>query len=223
MAYKDKVTRKEYSIQRPCSVCSIVKLKDGFNFHQQRCIECESKNLYKCCGCKTVKDKTFFPTDSSRRSGISSYCKKCKNKRNKKKITSLIRARWWFKGCLRRLIISKELDTFTSLGFSKEQFITKFPIIPKGKDIDHCIPLSWFKEGTPLNISCNLHNLQLLDSSVNYSKGNIFYHYPSDNQYLIDSLKYIKDEYLDLIKIPSNFEGGRMGYGSIEQVITPDI
>ncbi len=198
MPYKDKETRKEYSIQRPCSVCKGVKLKSEFNPFQHRCKDCQSKNLHKCCKCKEVKYKSLFPSDSSKKEGISSYCKICKI--SKKRVTPTIRLRWLFKGSLKRLQISKNGKTFEILGFTKSEFLSKFPNIPPGKSLDHCIPLSWFKEDCPVSVSCNLHNLQLLDNSVNFSKKNIFYHNPSDSQYLTESLKYIKKQYLHNFK-----------------------
>src|SRR6478736_1299127 len=142
MAYKNKETRSMYSKERPCSVCQISKPKSEYNVNQQRCKDCESKTLRKCCRCNSIKEEVDFPKDKSKGSGISSYCKKCKSKRQgkririkkyKKKVTPLVRLRWMFKDSIRRLNRCKTSSTFKTLGFTKEEYISKFPVIPEGK------------------------------------------------------------------------------------------
>jgi hypothetical protein len=107
----------------------------------------------------------------------------------------------FFRDCLKRLNQSKVSSVYIMLGYDKEEFKNKFPIIPIGYDIDHCIPLSWFKEDAPISISCSLSNLQLLEHSLNVKKNNLYYDKPSDNEYVINSLKYIKEKYLHMFKI----------------------
>lgn len=202
--YISKERQKEYSIQKPCVVCNIVKPKSEFNLYQQKCKTCEESQLYKCCKCVTVKPYDDFEKNKSRKSGLSSRCKKCSQeaKKNKpRKITVTRRSRMFFKDCLKRLNQSKVSDVYVTLGYSKEEFKNKFPIIPTGYDIDHCIPLSWFKEDTPISISCSLHNLQLLEHSLNIKKNNLYYDKPSDNEYVINSMKYIKKKYLHMFEI----------------------
>ena len=202
--YISKKRKKEYSIQRPCVVCNVVKSKSEFNLYQQKCKTCEESKLYKCCKCNTVKHYDDFEKNKSRKSGLSSRCKKCSQvaKKNRpRKMTVTRRSRMFFKDCLKRLNQSKVSSVYIMLGYNKEEFKNKFPIIPTGYDIDHCIPLSWFKEDTPISISCSLNNLQLLEHSLNVKKNNLYYDKPSDNVYVINSMKYIKEKYLHMFEI----------------------
>lgn len=223
MAYKDNITRNQYRLERPCTICTIIKPKSDFNTYQHRCKTCEDKKLYKCYKCAIIKEEKEFSKDKSRKLGILSICKKCKEKKPRKKTEAyytrrrrmdinrknqpIRRLRVFIKGCLKRLNECKSSKAHSILGFTKEEFKVKFPTIPEGYEIDHCIPLSWFKEGTPISISCSLSNLQLLSSLDNAKKKNYFYHQPPDTQYFKDCLKYIDDKYLDLIEIPSSFGG----------------
>ncbi len=202
--YISKERKKEYSIQKPCVVCDIVKSKLEFNLYQQKCKKCEELQLYKCCKCTTIKHYNDFEKNKSRKSGLSSRCKKCSQviKKNKpRKITITRRSRMFFKDCLKRLNQSRTSNVYTKLGYTKEDFKFKFPMIPTGYDIDHCIPLSWFKEDTPISISCSLHNLQLLEHSINIKKNNLYYDKPIDNEYFINCIKYIKEKYLHMFEI----------------------
>ena len=145
--------------QKPCVVCKTIKSKSEFNLNQQKCKTCEDLKLYKCYKCETIKHYDNFDKDKFRKSGISSRCKKCTQvvKKNKpRKITITRRSRMFFKDCLKRLNQSKVSNVYTILGYTNEEFKFKFPMIPKGYDIDHCIPLSWFKEDAPISISCAL-------------------------------------------------------------------
>jgi hypothetical protein len=202
--YISKERQKEYSVQKPCTVCNIIKPKSEFNLYQQKCKVCEDLRLYKCCKCVTIKHYDDFEKNKSRTSGLSSRCKKCSysiKKTKPRKITITRRSRMFFKDCLKRLNQSKVSDVYNILGYTKEEFMYKFPTIPKGYDIDHCIPLSWFKEDTPISISCALSNLQLLEHSINIKKNNLYYDEPTDNEYFIKSIGYIREKYLHMFKI----------------------
>ena len=192
--------RKEKSIKlKQCVVCKVEKPKSEYNLNQQKCKSCENLKLFKCYKCNTVKHYDEFGKDKYRSSGISSRCKKChqEEKRNKtRKITISRKSRMFFRDCLKRLNKNKSSNVYDMLGYTKEDFKNKFPILPSGYDIDHCIPLSWFKEDTPISISCSLHNLQLLSSSENNKKSNLYYDKPSDNQYFKICKPYIKEKYL---------------------------
>lgn len=217
MSYKDKITRYKYSKGRSCTICNILKIRSDFNSYQHRCKSCEAKKLYKCWKCKEIKEEDNFPKDPSRKLGISSMCKVCKAKIPKKKTethyiskrkSDKIRSnrperklRRFIKDCFKRLRENKESTAASLLGFTQDELKTKFPVIPEGYEIDHCIPLSWFKVGTPISISCSLSNLQLLPGAENARKRNFYYHKPSDLQYFTNCLKYIDNKYLDLIKI----------------------
>lgn len=192
------------TIQKTCVVCKGIKLKLEFNLNQQKCKTCEELKLYKCYKCQIIKNYGDFDKDKFRKSGIASRCKKCTQlvKKNKpRKITITRRSRMFFKDCLKRLNQSKVSNVYTILGYTSEEFKFKFPLIPSGYDIDHCIPLSWFKEDTPISISCALSNLQLLEHSINIKKNNLYYDKPVDNEYFINCKKYIKEKYLCMFEI----------------------
>lgn len=214
---------------RICSICKILNPVSGFSKGLHKCKDCE--NNKRCYICKEVKDKNEFRNDSYRYDNKSNKCKVCeriKDKIRAKKRTSTIeykekrrqyeknrkrntnrKVRDFFKDCLKRLKRNKTDTTYKTLGFTKQEFENKFPTIPKGFDLDHCIPLSWFIEDTPIYISCHLSNLQILPSSLNSKKKNYYCDLPSDSQYLSNCLKYIKKEYLENLKKDSNFgEGG---------------
>jgi hypothetical protein len=61
--------------------------------------------------------------------------------------------------------------------------------------IDHKIPLSWFKEDTLPTIVNDLRNLHPLDPATNQSKSNRYMH-SVDSEYLVLVRDYIKEEYV---------------------------
>lgn len=198
MSYISAEQKKNYAIQRPCVVCEVVKPKSEFNKYKQKCISCEDAKLYKCYKCKTIKTSDSFKKDTGRSSdGLSGMCKSCLKEKNRLRNTNHDRiARSFFKSCLKRLNEKNSTQMYLTLGFTKEEFKEKFPVINKGYEIDHCIPISWFSKGTPISISCSLHNLQLLTAADNNEKNNKFYHKPNDNEYFTNCIKYIDKKYL---------------------------
>ena len=205
---------------KTCIICKKVKEKEHFEKWQHKCISC--KNLFKCSICKSIKEVNQFRKDSSRSSGLSSKCKSCANKivkneayyirrkeiDKRRRNTPLRKARQFFKDSIKRLGFKESKGTWLDLGFSKEDFINKFPAIEKGMEIDHCIPLSWFKETTPINISCSIHNLQLLSKDINIRKSNSYADFPDCKEYLEKILFYIKEEYKEKI---ITLQGGWVG------------
>lgn len=65
--------------------------------------------------------------------------------------------------------------------------------------IDHKIPLSWFKEDTPPHIVNDLRNLQPLDPAVNQSKLNKYMD-KVDEDYLKKVREYIREEFKIFVK-----------------------
>jgi hypothetical protein len=202
MSYINKEQKKNYAIKRPCVVCNIEKLKKEFNKYQQRCISCETKKVCKCYKCKKILDISFFKKDLGRSTGLSGMCKNCfknKYKNTPRAISNSRRSRAFFKDCLRRLKQKATNKLYKDLGFTINDFNNKFPVIPKGYEIDHCIPLSWFSSNTPISISCSLHNLQILLKEDNVKKSNKFYDMPSDIEYFKNCLSYIDKKYLHML------------------------
>jgi len=85
------------------------------------------------------------------------------------------------------------------LGYTAEDFITRYGEGTSTDHIDHKIPKSWFKEDTPVNLVWHLDNLQWLDGVENDSKGNRYAHTVSDN-YLQQALPYVKEEFISFLK-----------------------
>jgi len=192
----------KYKKEKPCFICNIIKPRSEFNCYQYKCKECEGKDLFKCIRCKEIKERKYFSKDRSNKSEVHGSCKKCKNKiarkrKRKYKNTVIKLVRMRFRDMLRRCGKEANNKNMVELGYTKEDFINKFPKIEKGFEVDHCIPLSWFEEGTPIYISCSLSNLQLLDAKTNNLKKNFYCHIPSDSQYVTEALKYIRKEYLE--------------------------
>ena len=77
------------------------------------------------------------------------------------------------------------------LGYNVDDFIKKVGSPKKNEDIDHKIPISWFKKETPISIIWNLENLQIIDSSINRSKSNHHYHPITENYK--ETIKEMKD------------------------------
>jgi hypothetical protein len=88
------------------------------------------------------------------------------------------------------------------IGYTGLQLLDALGEKPKGKkyDIDHLIPLTWFKNGTPPIISCDLRNLEWKEHKTNIAKSN---HYADavDTEYFETIRQHIKDEYLYRFKV----------------------
>lgn len=92
----------------------------------------------------------------------------------------------------------KTSDTQTLLGYSSTQL--KEHLDRQGMDwdkhqIDHKVPITWFKENTPLNIVHDLRNLQPLTELENKRKKN-YYAHPIDKEYHEIIIKWIKRKYV---------------------------
>jgi len=189
-----------------CSICEEEKSSTDFGRYQRRCNSCQ--DLQRCVRCKEIKPLSDFNSDRNRRpSGYSNKCKKCayiiritqrKNRTLRgekgwptKKLTYSRKIRQMFRDYLKRL--NKSEINIGRFKFSEEEFKSKFPIINPGMQIDHCIPLSWFKEGTPISISCHLDNLQLTTKEYNSSKSNKWFDIPASKSYLELAYPYIKN------------------------------
>ena len=100
----------------------------------------------------------------------------------------------------KRWTLAKLKKSFDYLSFTKEQFLEKFPQIPPGMDIDHKVPLSWFKRDTPICIIYDLDNLQLLSRKENRDKCNYWAHSTSE-EYYKRILPHIREEYINKLVI----------------------
>lgn len=129
------------------------------------------------------------------------------NKRNMKNSRlqkpHIHRWRYLLKNTIQKSNLNKETETSLLLGYSPSEFKNFMESLDPNwmnYEIDHKIPLSWFKDNTPPNIPNNLQNLQLMDKSSNSSKRNFFMNKVSD-QYWEESKKYIKEEIIIKFKL----------------------
>ena len=68
------------------------------------------------------------------------------------------------------------------------------------QDIDHRIPISWFRDDTPPHIVNHLSNIHPLNKKDNAIKGNRFAH-PVEKSYYHESFPFIKNMYQQSISI----------------------
>jgi Zn ribbon nucleic-acid-binding protein len=92
------------------------------------------------------------------------------------------------------------------LGYNVNDFIKKVGSPKNNEDIDHKVPISWFKKETPISVIWSLENLQIIESTINRKKNNHYSHPISEN-YKQLILKYIKEKYQYKIII-------KIGYGT---------
>ena len=98
---------------------------------------------------------------------------------------------------LNKMGTTKSKSTIEMLGYSADELFNHlYSLGYKENDhIDHKIPLSWFREGSPAHIVCDLRNLQPLKPEVNISKGNRYADEVDEEYYRVAS-EYILEEYL---------------------------
>jgi hypothetical protein len=93
----------------------------------------------------------------------------------------------------------KNERTMQLIGYTAEELIIQLGERKSGFDLDHKIPITWFKEDTPVKVVWHLDNLQWIDVKENRAKGNRSAHPVSEN-YLQLAIPHIKEEYLTFIK-----------------------
>jgi hypothetical protein len=94
---------------------------------------------------------------------------------------------------------SKSSKTEALLGYTFKDLIKKLGRIPNpGEHLDHKIPISWFKPGTPINVIWDLSNLQIIPVSKNCKKVNLFSHpVPFDYYCLaVEWMDFSKSKYI---------------------------
>ena len=88
----------------------------------------------------------------------------------------------------------KSKKTEVLLGYTYQDFIETVGIPKSGEHIDHKIPISWFKENTPLNFIWSLKNLHITTQKYNQQKLNRF-HDIVELEYFNEIKIYIKEKY----------------------------
>ena len=94
-----------------------------------------------------------------------------------------------------RSISNKSRTTFKELGYPKEVLVGHLGRLPNSDEaIDHKIPVSWFKSGSPISVISHYKNLQILSKSENCKKSNKLSH-PVDYDYYLVAVRHIKEKY----------------------------
>lgn len=120
---------------------------------------------------------------------LNEYYKKWR-KNNKPAYSLRIQVWWWIK----KKGLEKNKKTETLLGYSFNDFEQKIGKPINNQQLDHKIPLSWFKEKTPISILFHLENLHYIDANLNKTKSNTYCHPISEN-YKNIIIEHIKDKY----------------------------
>ena len=163
------------------------KNKNSIRFKVNELVKLVGENESVCTKCLTIKDKSNFIKDNSRKNKLSASCKECKNEyfRNKKKgdinFKLICTLRSNLSESIRRNKLSKSYKTLDILGISIEdfklfiesKFIDNMSWDNYGKwHLDHVIPISYGKnieEIYKLSYYTNFQPLWMID---NCSKGN---------------------------------------------------
>jgi len=98
---------------------------------------------------------------------------------------------------LNKLGKSKESSTQELLGYSAldlKNHLDSLGMKWHEQNIDHKIPITWFKSETPSYIVNDLRNLHPLDFDLNISKGNLYMH-PVASDYLELTKEWILEKY----------------------------
>lgn len=93
----------------------------------------------------------------------------------------------------------KKERTIKLLGYTIEDFVQTCGRGDKDQQIDHKIPITWFKKDTPVHIMWNLQNLQWVDPTTNRTKGNR-YADPIPESYLQIALPHIKENFANYFR-----------------------
>jgi hypothetical protein len=187
--------------------------------------EIEKNGFIICKKCDTKNDLGNFRKNKNGR--YLKVCSECRKKDFKKYYNNLsveekrYRKRVYYKNSitqnlwrsiLRSYLFRKSLtkldDTISILEYTsndlKSHLESKFQIWMNWDNygvlwqVDHIIPVSFFKECAPISIVNSLDNLRPLDKSYNLSRGNIL---DTDGYILFEQFEtYIKEEYIKMYK-----------------------
>lgn len=103
---------------------------------------------------------------------------------------------------INKLKITKDNTTETLLGYSSAVLLEHLYSMDKDwtkYHIDHKIPITWFKQTTPVSVVNDLRNIQLLTEEDNKNKGNRYAH-PVPEDYYNVVLEYILPKYRSSLK-----------------------
>jgi hypothetical protein len=203
---------------KKCTKCSVEKLLndfskdkskgDGFSSWCKECVNQKGKDWYLQNKEKHLEyareyNKTWVQDNDEH---IKKYGKEYRQN-NKEKIRQTEKlykeknnhiSRWRdiLRSTLKRFHRGKTGSTQTLLGYSAQELkehLDKQGMNWETDHIDHIIPLSWFKEDTPIHIVNDLRNLKPLSAQENLKKSNKF-GFMKDCSYINDIEKYLKNK-----------------------------
>lgn len=170
--------------------------KDGHAYHCKVCIGIYRsnhyvKNVHKIREyAREYSLNYYYENRDSRREYLRKY---------QQKHVYIVRWRALLFWTLKRLDTSKSQSTHKLLGYSAEdlrEHLNALGMDWEHHQIDHKIPVSWFKDDTPPSIVNDLRNLQPSSVEANTSKGNRYMdEIPED--YAREVVQYIKEDYLN--------------------------
>ena len=85
----------------------------------------------------------------------------------------------------------KSQRTMQLIGYTADDLVVQLGERQLGFDLDHKIPITWFKHDTPLHIIWHLDNLQWMEAKQNQSKGNRYADQVSED-YMQLALPFLK-------------------------------
>jgi hypothetical protein len=206
---------------KKCTKCSVEKLLndfskdkskgDGFSSWCKECVNQKGKDWYIQNKEKHMRDVREYKKKWNKENDehIKKYGKEYRQN-NKEKIRQneklykeknnhISRWRDILRNTLKRFHRGKTGSTQTLLGYSAQELkehLDKQGMNWETDHIDHIIPLSWFKEDTPIHIVNDLRNLKPLSAQENLKKSNKF-GFMKDCSYINDIEKYLKDKSYD--------------------------
>lgn len=206
---------------KKCNKCSVKKplteyskCKSNPDGHQYKCKQCFKEEHLKDPSIKRNYTKKYYTENKEYYlKKFKSYNKEYYNnnkeyfkEHNKNYDSSTYRSenierfKWrdLLGNSLKRFNQSKNNSTYKLLGYTSyelKEHLEKQGIDWELHEIDHRIPLTWFKPKTPPHIVNDLRNLQPLTKEENVAKGNRFCS-PTPSSYINEIKSYIKDKYL---------------------------
>ena len=169
--------------------------RDGYAYHCKVCIGIYRSNHYvrNADKIREVAREYSLKYYYENKDTMRKY-----KRRYQQKNVHAVRWRNLLSWTLKRLGTSKSSSTDKLLGYSAIQLKEHLDGLGMNWEyhqIDHRIPVSWFKANTPPSIVNDLRNLQPLPTKDNTSKGNKYMDEVPE-EYLKEVTQYIKEDYL---------------------------
>ena len=217
-AYDNKIDRRDYDIKmesqglKRCYECKTFKNKA--DFHNSNGTRDGLTTTCKECNC--IKTNKWKNENHERvLNNVREYSKKIKEtnpnklkewrKNGKKNYSKTEKGKWdgkcrsMLRKTLSKMGLVKNDRTSAMLGYSPkdlQEHLKQYDLYQfGGYEVDHKVPISFFKVGTPVSIVNSLSNLWLTSIDYNQSKSNKWADAISEDYYY-QILSYIKEEHI---------------------------